>query len=67
MNPRSDEDIAIVIEREDPAPGLSQAERMAVFGALDARGRSARQIAHVLCVSPRSVVRWRRAARKMED
>ncbi|UTN91902.1 hypothetical protein SEA_STUFF_71 [Streptomyces phage Stuff] len=61
MNPRSDAEIAIVVQREDPAPGLSQAERMAVFGALNDKGRSARAIARVVCVSERTVVRWRRA------
>lgn len=66
MNPRSDEEIQTVIMREEPCPGLSQAERLAVFGALDAKGRSARQIAHVVCVAERTVVRWRRAARLVE-
>ncbi|AWY07554.1 hypothetical protein SEA_LAZERLEMON_71 [Streptomyces phage LazerLemon] len=67
MNPRSDEEIAIVVKREEPAPGLSQAERLAVFGALNDKGRSARQIARVLCVDPRTITRWRRAARLTEE
>jgi hypothetical protein len=61
MNPRSDEEIATVVQREVPTPGLTQQERMAVFGALNAKGRSARAISRVVCVSERTVVRWRRA------
>jgi hypothetical protein len=65
MNPRSDEEIATVVQREDPCPGLTQAERLAVFGALDAKGRSAREIARVVCVTPRTIVRWRRAQKEV--
>lgn len=61
MNPRSETEIETVIMRETPTPGLTQTERLAVFKALNDKGRSARAIARVLCVSDRTVVRWRRA------
>lgn len=64
MNPRDAQEIATVIMRETPCPGLSQQERLAVFGALNAKGRSARAIARVVCVSERTVVRWRRALKE---
>jgi hypothetical protein len=61
MNPRSETEIENAIMREVPTPGLTQVERLAVFAALNAKGRSARAIAHVVCVAERTVVRWRRA------
>jgi hypothetical protein len=61
MNPLDARDVETVAAREEPAPGLTQAERVKVFYLLHRKGRSARQIARVVCVTPRTIVRWRRA------
>jgi IS30 family transposase len=53
----NDTDIAITHRR--PTPGLDRPERQHVSRNLTAHGLSAREIARILAVNPRTVVRYR--------
>lgn len=56
-------DIEIAVYGRRPVPGMSYAERRRVTYLLTLEGLSARKIAAIVVVNPRSVTRYRKADR----
>lgn len=60
-------DVDTVVRDRRHVPGLSTAERQLITRHLTSDGLSAREIARILCVSERTIVRWRTADRVALD
>ena len=66
-----DMDVSNVLRRRDapgaPGAGLSWHDRYRTFLRLDERGYSASRIARTLGCTPRTVIRWRKAAARATE